>query len=558
MLSTTILSVILASCTVPAIPELPDQTVTIYFGGTTMTEEMYQGSVSEFSRPETVATLHLLEEAGVGSDHPNHHNGFVNGPRLLDMFPIPWAQKFDEAVAIFEPALCGCEGVCITLNLVGFSRGAVSTMYFAHKISTDDDYLYIRSKLKKINILAFDPVPGDSLLAENVFNLPPGVEYLGFYSEDERTGLFSPAFPDPLIADDPSDPLISFFTVPGSHETMVGNTKTMGHHFGAHDDEKLIHVSRTLQIIATEIMGSSDWGHVRFKPNENFNLDLDWYGTDIEIDALRQKFVKKLNDMYAEPLPADYYPDMRKHSFIGLPLSQKLGVGVLESWSAGDNLCLPAGFGTEDRPRCVYFGPYESDPNVALGLLSDGAISDVPDAMPLNIMRGTDYAIWDMIETHGSLDVDADLVDYSEDNCPVTPNSDQSDDDADDIGNVCDSCTDSDDDGFGDPGYIGNSCDLDNCPRVTNADQRDFDGDDLGDACDSDDDNDGVLDGSDVCPDTPLTERPVTATGCSASQLPKAPNGSGSIDPLLLTFLLLSLLRVFTRPHHKATAFHAL
>ncbi|MEE9442678.1 MAG: C1 family peptidase [candidate division Zixibacteria bacterium] len=45
-------------------------------------------------------------------------------------------------------------------------------------------------------------------------------------------------------------------------------------------------------------------------------------------------------------------------------------------------------------------------------------------------------------------------------------------------------CIDSDGDGFGDPDYWGNQCDLDNCPDTYNSDQIDSDGDNIGDACD--------------------------------------------------------------------------
>lgn len=75
------------------------------------------------------------------------------------------------------------------------------------------------------------------------------------------------------------------------------------------------------------------------------------------------------------------------------------------------------------------------------------------------------------------------------DNCPSDAN-DQSDQDNDGIGDVCEQ--DSDLDGVID--------DADNCPVVANAGQADIDGDGLGDACDDDDDGDGVSDGLDNCP----------------------------------------------------------
>jgi C1A family cysteine protease len=57
------------------------------------------------------------------------------------------------------------------------------------------------------------------------------------------------------------------------------------------------------------------------------------------------------------------------------------------------------------------------------------------------------------------------------DNCPSDPNPAQSDADSDGDGDVCDSCTDTDGDGYGDPGYPANTCDEDNCPTVFNPDQ---------------------------------------------------------------------------------------
>ncbi len=104
-------------------------------------------------------------------------------------------------------------------------------------------------------------------------------------------------------------------------------------------------------------------------------------------------------------------------------------------------------------------------------------------------------------------DGDSDGLCDATDNCPSDANADQADADADATGDVCDTCTDTDGDGFGDPGFPANVCAEDNCPNVSNADQTDTDGDGVGDACETgpanDGDFDGILDGSDPCPTDP-------------------------------------------------------
>ena len=81
-------------------------------------------------------------------------------------------------------------------------------------------------------------------------------------------------------------------------------------------------------------------------------------------------------------------------------------------------------------------------------------------------------------------DVDLDGLGDVCDNCALDFNIRQEDDDADGTGNVCDDCTDTDGEGFVNPGFGNTACADDNCPDDANADQADNDGDGLGNVCD--------------------------------------------------------------------------
>ncbi len=85
----------------------------------------------------------------------------------------------------------------------------------------------------------------------------------------------------------------------------------------------------------------------------------------------------------------------------------------------------------------------------------------------------------------GQADSDGDGIGDACDNCPTFANPAQTDTDLDGIGDPCDNCTDTDGDGFGNPGFAANTCPDDNCPYTFNPSQADADSNGVGDACDA-------------------------------------------------------------------------
>jgi hypothetical protein len=364
---------------------------TLYFSGTGMTGDMWEGESSAFGRPETVATLHHFQQ--VESD--GQHKGIVDGFSGIEMVNPNWSNTSRSAIEKLEPVFdqLNCSK-CITLNLMGFSRGGVSTMYLAHQLSADPVHSALNDKIRKINILVFDPVPGAITLSSANFNLPSNVgNFIGFYSEDERSNLFSPVFPKPASIDGSLATHVHLFSVPGSHETMVGSIKEDGH---AHNDnflgrevediDSLNHLSRALKLVIRALLGSPEWGEVQFETGA-------WSDT-ADANQLKSILEEEISAIY-EFANIDLYANMRNQSFL-----DPTGIfSPTEAWSSMRILgeaCRLKLDSASTNARCVYVEPFD-------GMLGfpNSSLEGADKIVPLN-GRNEDgeYGIWRLIESY--------------------------------------------------------------------------------------------------------------------------------------------------------------
>lgn len=118
------------------------------------------------------------------------------------------------------------------LNLVGWSRGGVSTIMLANlldktlkeNLQTKDPAYKRLQLLKEINIIAYDPVPGTNNFGQPQTTLPSKVcNFISFYARDDRSFGFAPVLPKPISA---STTKMTLLPIPGKHTTLVGKRVT--------------------------------------------------------------------------------------------------------------------------------------------------------------------------------------------------------------------------------------------------------------------------------------------------------------------------------------------
>ena len=353
--------------------------ITIYFCGTAITKEWWKGSdahspdgASGFWSPELVSTLfheqdndsYKLVVNGIGTDDVP---GYASSPAVKTMaagrpavnsignkglygqaFPGSmladrgWETCIGEAEAYINSVLSAVSGD-VTLNLVGHSRGGVLTIMTADRVKDNP-------RIKAVNVLALDPVPGDGSVPEGTYLLNEKVKnYVGIYSEDERTEMFEPVIP---AAE--SKTKVWLLTLPGSHEAMVGNSQKDGHSSGDHyysSDKadgnthlpELEPVGRLTKIIASELLASQDWGAVRFERT--------WRrGTIEESKADLIKTAREMRSAKAEKL----YEYQRTVSFLPSLIPFYTPLVAFTGGAARQISDSEADAGLQNEPRAVY------------------------------------------------------------------------------------------------------------------------------------------------------------------------------------------------------------
>ena len=305
-----------------------DQVLTIYLCGTTLKSDAYLSENTVWGRPELLASMYQYADSSngmaqtnpydpfffgwweptIGSHSGPHHKYIVNGAGtspennvfdlILEIFGQinpdigirNWENMRGEALLALGLVHQNHPDDDVILNLVGFSRGGITALMVARAAS---DIGYV----KKINILNYDPVPGGldpvNSFDDDFFLSSKVNQYVGVYSQHERTYMFEPVIP----LNDPGNTTTKrlMVRVPGSHETMVGNRQVDGHatYLGIPttdaEDEDFRYVENIARSIAEQLLSSYEWGNVPFDTDISEVSDRNDF-SDLVTDAWSQDY----------------------------------------------------------------------------------------------------------------------------------------------------------------------------------------------------------------------------------------------------------------------------
>lgn len=434
--------------------------LTIYFGGSGIKSNDYKSSKSPWYSPQLVAQLHHFH---IETDSNMKH--WIGGvPTAEYVRKKKWNAGIENAREHLQSLSLSDEmkGSTLTLNLVGNSRGAVNAIKFASLVeSTSDgnDPYDPGKKVNKINVIALDPVPGMKVLHDkkdfkNMNRVGWGhfkandylTNYVGIYTEHERTLRFAPIVP----GFNRNKTRILMFTVPGSHQTFVGNRQICGHHWVGYypieafncykKNDKLKTVPDLTAIAVIELLQSPQWGEAKFEEKFYEYVFNCPSGGDscrpIEEDDRESKFIDHVSEMRSSSTLDTYYNYMRHTSFY-------------QGYESFHTSCDYKWLGPHPGPRCflrIDPGEVPSDCVSIWSELGEMAVcgleyqDDIP-ALDLNWNMSGEEA-WARIHEMGHAgplsDLDDDGVPNENDNCPTTANPQQTDSDKDGEGDACD------------------------------------------------------------------------------------------------------------------------
>ena len=127
-----------------------------------------------------------------------------------------WEHNVEHTMAVLNATI----DLPHTINMLGWSRGAITCFMIAHAL-----YENPRTSGIDVNIFALDPVPGPGNFDDpEKVTLPPNVKYYAaVVQQDERRRIFKPALID---GDDAPGIRTRFYYMPGGHSTGVFRFKS--------------------------------------------------------------------------------------------------------------------------------------------------------------------------------------------------------------------------------------------------------------------------------------------------------------------------------------------